>query len=194
MLKNFKQVWPPNNPRAVLRLVVGLLLAANVVAAYFVIRPPGGSAQELRRQAVQMNSDLRQKQGILSRTRTLVSKIQSARGAGDQFMAGYFLPRRSAYSMVMAELNDLANQAKVTPRESAYVIEPVDGSDTVEMMQISANYEGPYQALIQFVNLIDKSDRLLVVESLNATPQQGGSKLNVMLKLDTFVTEDGSAK
>jgi len=44
------------------------------------------------------------------------------------------------------------------------------------------------------VNLIDKSDRLLVVQSLNATPQQGGAKLNIMLKLDTFVREDGSAQ
>ena len=70
----------------------------------------------------------------------------------------------------------------------------MEGSDTVEMMQIAANYEGGYQDLIQFVNLLDKSDRLLVVESLNATPQQGGAKLNVMLKLDTFVTEDGASK
>jgi hypothetical protein len=32
------------------------------------------------------------------------------------------------------------------------------------------------------------------MESLNATPQQGGGKLNVMMKLDTFVIEDGSGK
>lgn len=193
MPRNFK-VWPPNNPRALLRLVSGLLLLANVVAAYFVIRPPGGSAEELRRQAAQLNSDLRQRRGVLDRTRALVSKIQTGRGEGDQFMTGYFLPRRSAYSTVMAELNSLAGQAKVTPKESAFAIQPVDGSDTVEMMQIAANYEGGYQDLIHFVNLLDKSDRLLVVESLNATPQQSGTKLNVMLKLDTFVTEDGASK
>ncbi|MBZ5610208.1 MAG: hypothetical protein LAP38_18250 [Acidobacteriia bacterium] len=193
MPRNFK-VWPPNNPRALLRLVAGLLLLANVVAAYFVIRPPGGSAEELRRQAAQLNSDLRQRRGVLDRTRALVSKIQTGRGEGDQFMTGYFLPRRSAYSTVMAELNSLAGQAKVTPKESAFAIQPVDGSDTVEMMQIAANYEGGYQDLIHFVNLLDKSDRLLVVESLNATPQQSGTKLNVMLKLDTFVTEDGASK
>ena len=94
----------------------------------------------------------------------------------------------------MADLNDLADQAKVTPKESAYAIEPVEGSDTLDMMQITANFEATYQDLIQFVNLIDKADRLLVMESLNATPQQGGAKLNVMMKLDTFVMEDGSAQ
>ncbi len=193
MPRNFK-IWPPNNPRALLRLVAGLLLVANAVAAYFVVRPPGGSAEDLRRQAAQLNSDLRQRRGVLERTRALVSKIQTGRNQGDQFMTGYFLPRRSAYSTVMAELNSLASQSKVSPRESAFAIQPVEGSDTVEMMQIAANYEGGYQDLIHFVNLLDKSDRLRVVESLNATPQQSGSKLNVMLKLDTFVTEDAAAK
>ena len=55
------------------------------------------------------------------------------------------------------------------------------------MMQISANFEGMYPDLIHFINLLDKSDRLLIIESLNATPQQSGGRLNVMLKLDTFV-------
>jgi hypothetical protein len=193
MPRNFK-VWPPNNPRALLRLVVGLLLAANLVAAYFVIRPIGGSPQELRQQAAALSAEIRQRQGALNRTRVLVSKIQTGRGEGDQFMGKYFLPRRNAYSMIVAELNDLASQAKITPKESAFAIEPVEGSDTLLMMEVSANFESTYQDLIHFVNLLDRSNRLLVVESLNATPQQGGAKLNVMLKLDTFVSEDAAAQ
>jgi hypothetical protein len=121
-------------------------------------------------------------------------KIEIGRGEGDKFMSKYFLPRRSAYSIVMAELNDLAGQAKVTAKESANAIEPVDGSDTLDMMQITANYEATYGDLVRFVNLVDKSGRLLVMESLNATPQQGNNKLNVMIKLDTFVVEDGSER
>jgi len=193
MPKSFK-IWPPNDPRRVLRLLVGLLLAANVVAAYFVIRPMGGSPQELRQQAFDMRTQIAQRRGILNRTRDLASKIESGRGEGDQFVGHYFLPRRQAYSMIMADLNELATQAKMTPKENAFAIEPVDGSDTLLMMQVSANYETTYQDLVHFVNLLDKADRMLVVESLNATPQQGGSKLNVMLKLDTFVTEDASAQ
>ena len=193
MPKNFK-IWPPNNPRAVLRLLVGVLLAVNLAAAYFVIRPIGGSPQQLRQQAADLRAAIHQKQNLVKRTRELASKIELGRSEGDHFMGQYFLPRRSAYSMIVADLNDLASQAKVTPKESAFSIEPVDGSDTLVMMQVSANFEGAYQDLIHFVNLIDKSDRLLTVESLNATPQQGGSKLNVMLKLDTFVTEDASAQ
>jgi hypothetical protein len=193
MLKSFN-VWPPNNPRAVIRLALGVLVAANLVAAYFVVRPIGGSAQELSEQALEMHSQIRQQQGVLERTRVLVSKIESGRGEGDRFMGSYFLPRRPAYSAIVGELNDLASQAKITPRDSAWALEPVEGSDTLDMLQISANFEGTYPDLVHFINLLDKSDRLLIIESLNATPQQTGGRLNVMLKLDTFVQEDGSAQ
>jgi hypothetical protein len=186
--------WPASNPRTLIRVGLGVLAAANLVALYFVIRPIGGSAQELAQQSLDMRSAIRQQQGVLERTRLLAGKIQSGRGEGDQFMGHYFLPRRSAYSTIIAELNDLAGQSKITPRDSALALEAVDGSDTLDMMQISANFEGLYPDVIRFINLIDKSDRLLIVESLNATPQQSGGRLNVMLKLDTFVREDGSAQ
>ena len=195
MPRNFSlKAAGPSNPRSVIRVVLGVLAAANLVAGYFVLRPPGGSSQELRQQAAEMTRQIGQQQSTLDRTRLLSSKIEIGRGEGDKFMSKYFLPRRSAYSIVMAELNDLAGQAKVTAKESANAIEPVDGSDTLEMMQITANYEATYADLVRFVNLIDKSDRLLVMESMNATPQQGNGKLNVALKLDTFVVEDGSEK
>jgi len=195
MPRNFDlKVRVPGNPRAVIRVVLGVLAAANLVAAYFVIRPLGGSPQELRQQVVDLRTQIRQQQNTVDRTRLMAGKIEIGREEGDKFMSKYFLPRRSAYSVVMAELNELAIQAKVTAKESANAIEPVDGSDTLDMMQITANYEATYGDLVRFVNPVDKSDRLLVMESLNATPQQGGNKLNVMIKLDTFVVEDGSEK
>ena len=195
MPRNFSlKVGGPSNPRSVIRLVLGLLAAANLVAGYFVLRPLGGSSEELRQQVAEMRTQIRQQQGALERTRLMTGKIEIGRGEGDKFMSKYFLPRRSAYSIVMAELNDLASQAKVTAKESANAIEPVDGSDILDMMQITANYEATYGDLVRFVNMIDKADRLLVMESLNATPQQGGGKLNVLMKLDTFVQEDGSGK
>jgi hypothetical protein len=185
---------PVTNPRTLIRVGLGVLAAANLIALYFVIRPIGGSAQELAQQALEMHSAIRQQQGVLDRTRLLAGKIESGRGEGDQFMGHYFLPRRTANSTIMSELNDLAGQSKITPRDSAYALEPVDGSDTLDMMQISANLEGLYPDVIRFINLLDKSDRLLIIESLNATPQQTGGKVNVALKLDTFVREDGSAQ
>ena len=187
-------VWPPNNPGAIVRLALGVLVVANLAAGYFVLRPIGGSPQELRQAVTEMRAQIRQQQGVLNRTKVLTEKIETGRGEGDKFMSKYFLPRRTAYSTILADLNEAASQAKVTPKESANSIEPVEGSDTLDMMQISVNYEAAYADLIKFVNLIDKSNRLLIIEGMTATPQQGGNKLNVVLKLDTFVREDGSGQ
>ena len=107
-------------------------------------------------------------------------------------MRKYFLPRRTANSIIITELFEAAKTAKLKPKESAFSAEPVEGSDTLTQMRISANFEGSYADVVHFINLLDKSSRLVIIESLSATPQQGGTVLNVTLKLDTFVTEDGS--
>src|SRR5438876_12450624 len=116
MLRSFN-VWPPNNPRAVIRLALGVLVVANMVAFYFVIRPIGGSPQDLRRQAADLRIQVRQQQALLDRTRVLTSKIETGRGEGDKFMSSYFLPRRPAYSTILTELNSMALQAKVIRSE-----------------------------------------------------------------------------
>ena len=195
MLRSFSwNVWPPNNTAALLRLGVAVFLAANLVAGYFVLRPIGGSPDELRQQVMEMRLQIHQQQNALDRMRLLTGKVEIGRGEGDGFMAKYFLPRRTAYSVILAELNRIANDAKVTPKEGAFAWVPVDGSDNLQMMQITANFEATYENLIHFVNMVDRADRLLIMEGLNATPQQGGARLNVMMKLDTFVVEDGSAQ
>src|SRR5260370_9695300 len=117
MPRNFELgVWPPNNPRAIIRLGLGVLMAANLVAGYFVIRPIGGSPAELRQQEQEMRTQIHQQQGILDRTKTLAGKIEESRGEADKFMNKYFLPRRTAYSTIIRDLNDLASQSKDTAK------------------------------------------------------------------------------
>ena len=84
------------------------------------------------------------------------------------------------------------DRAKIKPKEHAYATEPIEGSDTLSMMTISANYEGTYVNLMRFVHEIDKSPRMLIIEGLTAAPQQTGGTLNVSMKIDAFVREDGS--
>jgi hypothetical protein len=104
-------------------------------------------------------------------------------------LGNYFLERRTAYSTLLSELVEAANQSKIKPREHAYATEPIEGSDSLSMMTITANYEGTYSDLMHFVHEIDRSPRLLIVEALNAAPQQGTNILVVNMKLETFVRE-----
>jgi Tfp pilus assembly protein PilO len=198
MLRKFKLPNLPANfarePRNVARAILGVLLAANLVAAFAVFRPLGGSAEELDAQLVTMRAQVQQKQISLQRLRGLTKKIEQARSAGDTFLDTYFMDRRSASSSILTELNKNAKESGIRPKGDAFTFEPVEGSDSLSMMTIAANYEGTYSDLLQFVNRLDRSPRFLILENLTATPQQTGGSLNVAIKFNTFVREDTPAR
>jgi len=193
MLKNFDLRAQLKDRRLVVRVGLGVLLAANLLAAFFVFHPLGGSAEDLAQQLDAKQRGLAQQIQHLERTRTVVEKVKQAKVEGDAFQADYILGRRKAYSTLLAEANQLAVESGLKPKESAYAPpEAVEGSDTIEQLSISANYEGSYQSLTKFVNLLDKSPRL-ILEIMQAQPQSNGA-LNVTIKLDTFIQEAAGAR
>jgi type IV pilus assembly protein PilO len=179
-------------PRVIVRAVLGLLLAANLIAALLVFRPIGGSAEELGERRVALRREVQQRQAALQRLRALAAKAEQGRVEGDRFIRRYFLARRTAYSTLMAELGKAAAAAGVKPKEHSFNFEPIEGSDTLGMLVVTANYEASYADLVHFVNALDRSPRLFIIESLVATPQQSGGTLAVAMRLDAFVEERGS--
>jgi type IV pilus assembly protein PilO len=176
------------------RIALGVLLLATVCAAWIVMYPPGGSADDLQRQLSALESQTAARRALLASTREHVAAVEQGRTEGDKFLNQYFLARRTAYSTLLSELVDAADRAKIKPKEHAYATEPVEGSDSISMMSISANYEGTYANLMRFVHELDRSPRLLIIEALNAAPEQSGGTLNISMKIDTFVRDDGSVQ
>jgi Tfp pilus assembly protein PilO len=194
MPRNFSANISWGDPRIVARALVGILAVANLVAAALIVFPPGGSADELERQLASLRSQAALQRAQLERTRQHAAAVEKGRAEGDQFLGNYFLARRTAYSTLLSELVSAADESKIKPKENAYSTEPIEGSDTLSMMTITANYEGSYANLMHFIHQIDSSPRLLIIEGLNAAPQQGSGILNISMKIDTFVREDGSAQ
>ena len=176
-------------PRVLLRAAIGTLLAANLVAAVMAFKPFGGSADDLRREQQALRVQLARLQTRAATSKRLVEKVETARREGDQFLAKYVMDRRTMSSTIQDELNRTAKEAGIKALPATLDLEPIEGSDTLEMMTISAGYEGSYADLTKFVNLLDKSPRFLIIENMQTAPQQGGQSLNVTLKLDTFVRE-----
>ena len=174
------------------RVILGGLIAANLAAAGFLLFPAGGSADELEQQLAVLQSQAQTRRAKLESTRAHLAAVEKGRAEGDRFLSGYFLSRRTAYATLVSELNAAADQARIKPREQAYSTEPVEGSDSLSMMTITASYEGTYSDLMRFIHEVDRSPRLLIIESLNAAPQQGSNSLAINMKLETFVREDGA--
>lgn len=182
------------DPRLTARLALGLLLVANLVAAAAVFRPWGGSAEELQQQLAQLRRDQQQRQMAVNRLRTLVGTVENTRTEVDRFFDRYFLDGQTVYSTVLAELNGLAEKAGVKAKDHTFNAEPIEGSDTLEMMTITGYYEGTYADLVMFVNAIDRSPRFLTIDRLQAAPLQTQGTLNVNLRLNAFVRAEAGTQ
>jgi Tfp pilus assembly protein PilO len=194
MLKNFKIPAFRINLRdrkTMVRAGLGVLTAANLLAAFFVYRTPGGTLAQLEEEIVSTRRQLVQRQRDIDRLKKLVAYTEQARQAGDAFLASYFLPRKHAYSLLEIDLTSAAKAAGIASRERSFNYEPIEGSDTLGLLTINAGFEGSYADLVEFVNQIDRSRRLLILEQLQAQPQVGSTTLQINVKMNAFFRFEG---
>ena len=209
MLKNFKlaekldtRQLKLSDPRVLMRVIMGVLLAANLAMAIVAFKPFGGSADDLRRSQQDLSTQLRGLRTKLDSSKGLVDKVKIARTEGDAFLDQYVIPVRNMAETTLAEMTKAATDAGVRVMPSVTSTEPIEGSDTLEMVVITQGFEGTYQSLTKLVNALEKSPRFLILDSmqLNATQQNGPANaqagpqvINVTLKVITFARDDSGA-
>jgi Tfp pilus assembly protein PilO len=178
------------DPRVGVRVLLGLLLLANMMAALVLFKPWGASAEDLESRVATLRRELPQRQLALARTKATVDKVAKARAEGDQFMVKYMLDGKTTFSTIIGELDRAASQVKLQPMQSNFQIDPIEGSDTLGILSITAVYEGAYPNLARFINELDRSPRFLIIESLSASPQPVGPNVNVSFKLKAFLKDE----
>lgn len=176
-------------PRYYTRVILGVLLFANLMAVWMVLSPVGGSVEQLEQQIGSLRDQIQQRKTAIGRLKNITSRVDTARVATDQFFTSYFMDRRTAASTIVSELATLSKEAGLKPLEHSFTFDQVEGSDDIEMMSIVGNYEGTYGDLLQYLNRLDKSRRFLIVDSLVATPVQGTGNLRMSLRMNSFVRD-----
>jgi hypothetical protein len=186
-----------SDPRVMMRAIIGALLLANLAAAVIAFKPFGGSAADLRRQQASLSAQLAEARRTTGVASGLVGKMDVARREGDQFLEKYIIDSRVQASTLEGELAAMAKQAGIRPLPSQSSNEEIEGSDSFQMVRITAGFEGSYASLKKLLELLDKSPRLLIVENMTAQPpqaQQSAQIVNVSLTLDAFVRLTPGAK
>jgi Tfp pilus assembly protein PilO len=178
-------------PKVLVRAGLGLLLFANLVAAVFAFHLLGDSPSDVDAQLAAFRSNLRGAQLRLNRSRALTGNMDKSREQGDKFLAYYMTTRKHTYSTIDGEINQLASTAGMKVGDLNYaLLDPIEGSGDLDMLTITANFEGGYSQLVKFVNMLDRSPRFLLIEGLQVAPQPKGDILSVTIKLNTFVKDD----
>jgi Tfp pilus assembly protein PilO len=179
------------DPRVVMRVIIGLLLAANLAAAVIAFKPFGGSADDLRQDRERLASQLKQLQDRIKTSKDLVDKVQTASSQGDQFVSKYFMDVQTVSSSILIELSQTATEASIKMGQATFDHQAIEGSDSLVKWTITVGFDGTYANLTKFIHMVDKSPRFLIIESMQAAaPQaQGGQSLNVTLKILAFVKD-----
>ena len=195
---NLKGMFPASaaawkEPKILVRIVLGILLAANLVAAAIAFNVFGASPEALNQSLLAANARLQADQARFTRSRLLTANIGKGKAESDTFLASYFTNRRTTYSTILSEINDTAKSAGLKTEEGTIApLDPIEGSDDLLIMTYSVNVEGTFPQFVKFINLVDRSPRFLIIESMQMTPQPKGDLINSNLKLHVFVKDDTS--
>jgi type IV pilus assembly protein PilO len=180
-------------PKSLVRGGLGILLLANLAAAMFAFHIVGSSPEALVQQLATARAQLQAGQMRLNRSRLLTANIGRGKTESDTFLATYLTSRRHTYSTIISDITEMARTAGMKMQETTIApLDPIEGSDDLDMMTISVNFEGSSAQLVKLVNLIDRSPRFLIIESMQAAPQPKGD-VDVNLKLNVFVKDDSGA-
>jgi len=178
-------------PKSLVRAGLALLLLANLVAALFAFHVVGSSPEALEQRLAVARTQLQASQMRLNRSRVLMANIGRGKTEGETFLATYLTSRRHTYSTIISDITEMAKTAGMKMQETTIApLDPIEGSDDLDMMTISVNFEGSPAQLVKLVNLIDRSPRFLIIESMQVAPQPKGDVLNTNLKLHVFIKED----
>ncbi len=198
MFKNFKQRFASElNSRAVvargagfwLQMTSAALLLLNLIALYFFFAPPGGSRRQLAAQLTQLHQQVVGARFVAQRMANVSGKVQIAGTQTTAFEARYFLAGREAYRKVFSDFEKLTQEAGIQQRDGVFTEEPIEGSPDLTLLTFSVNLDGTYADLMHFLYAVDHSTGLLILDSLNAAPQQGTERLNLAVKFLTVMRE-----
>ncbi len=179
-----------SEPRILVRAALGTLFLANLVAAAFAFHWLDDSPDTVGRQLIAAEASQAVERGKLLKTRSLAANIARGKADGENFIATSMTSRRRTYSTILGDITEMAKVAGMKSPSGTINLEPVAGSDDLDLMSISFTFDGGYAELLKFVNLLDRSPRFLIIESLTVTPRVQTGTLAVTLRVDTFVRED----
>ena len=197
MRKSFEAIFQPRlvsgGPGFWLRVLAGVLLLLNLAVLYLVIAPPGGSRGQLEAESEQLRSQIASTRARSLRLGQVAAKVQVGGEQSSQFQTKYILPKRTAYERLIIELQRITKASGMQERDAVYSEEPIEGTADLTLLTSAANYEGSYQNLRKFLLELDHSPVLVMLENLQAAPQQKGSQISASMRFQTIFQEEPAA-
>jgi Tfp pilus assembly protein PilO len=198
MLKNFEWLTGGGNGqqrgvRFWLQATGGALALLNGVALFLYLAPPGGSRQELMQQSFEVRNQIAAARARSARLKNIANKVQAGSSESGEFESRFFLPKRLAYEDVIAEIQRMSTASGLKERDSVFTEEPIEGTADLSLLNTTGNYEGTYDNLLHFLHEVDRSPMLLMLDTLQAAPQQHAGQIATSIRFQAVVRDEPTA-
>ncbi len=167
-----------------------VLLILNAIALFLYLDPPGGSKRGLAEEESQIQQEILATRARATRLRLLSQKVQLGSRESADFEARYFLPKRLAYEDVIAEIQRMSKVSGLQEREAAFTEEPIEGAPDLELLNVTATFQGSYENLMRFFSEADRSPMLLMIDAVQAAPQQRSMQINTTIRFQAILRDN----
>jgi type IV pilus assembly protein PilO len=165
---------------------VAILLVANGVLLFFLFRSPGLTATERQSEISRLETEQRAVQARVQHLTDLRKKVQDATQNEQKFAQVNFLPRSSAFSKMLTDLERLATENRLQPTDSSYRPDSNGNNLGWTDVEVSLSFEGDYADLVRFLNRLEQSNLFWIVEGMDVSGQQG-QKLRLNMQAATYL-------
>jgi Tfp pilus assembly protein PilO len=158
------------NSRRKLKIAIGAMLAADVVAVAVLFSPLVGSVDSRKLQLNQLKVELQRKTREVEPLRGMDKKIVLAK---DQ-INGFYKDRFAAKDSDLAnELGKLASENGIRIQQARYKQEEAEGSGVIPVA-IEGSFSGDYLQLVRFINTLERSKLFFEVNSVDLAGESTG--------------------
>jgi len=158
------------NSRRKLKIAIGAMLAADVVAAGILFSPLVGSAHSRTMQINELRAQLTRKTREVEPLRGMDKKIVLAKNQ----IGGFYKDRFAAKdSDLTTELGKLASENGVQIQQARYKEEDAESSSVIPVA-IEGSFSGDYLQLVRFINALERSKLFFAVDRVDLAGESAG--------------------
>jgi Tfp pilus assembly protein PilO len=158
------------NSRRRLKIAIGAMLAADVVAVAVLFSPLVGSADSRRLQINELRAALTQKNRQVAPLRGMDKKIVLAKNQIGAFYKDRFAAKDSDLAN---ELGKLASENGIRIQQAHYKQEDAESSGIIPV-EIQGSFSGNYLQLVRFINTLERSKMFFEVDGVDLAGEGAG--------------------
>lgn len=164
------------------RYVVTALLAADALLLGAVWYAAAAHPEAEQRNLERLRQENKKLGADVRRAEEIREELPAVQKNCESFLHNTLLISSSGYSTIVADLEKIAGDAGLPPGAIGFKQKPADKQGVAEV-EVTAVVDGPYSSLVKFVNGLERSKNLYLIDSMSLNAgHERGIRLNLVMR------------